>query len=68
MLGGKVYTLDVMPTEAVLEVKAMIDEHGPGALVVADEGAFAVVLADGPLLQFSATVRLPRLVPANHPA
>ena len=26
MLGGKVYTLDVMPTEAVLEVKAMIDD------------------------------------------
>ena len=26
MLGGKVYTIDVMPTEAVLEVKAMIDD------------------------------------------
>ena len=29
MLGGKVYTLDVMPTEAVLEVKAMIDDDDP---------------------------------------
>ena len=47
---------------------SVVEDDDSSLPLVADEGAFAVVLADGPLLQFSATVRLPRLVPANHSA
>ena len=40
MLSGKVYTLDVMPTEAVLEVKAMIDDDDDDDPIHSDQQQF----------------------------